>query len=163
MAVTQLYTKHTDVYLTNFIQRYQSKSDIGEFIAPSFKVNRPSDKYLIYGKYNHRVFNDHIGRREPIKEIDLEADEGTYTCEEYGDAAFVYDRDQSNVDAPIRLMEEKSQHIKDTKERNRTYRILAIAGSTSLVPTQALGAGQWSTPGTATPIYDILNSIGTLS
>lgn len=161
MANTQIQTKHTDIYLTNFIQRYQSPAIDAEFIAPSFKVKRPSDKYLIYGKDNMRVYDDTIGRREPIKEIDLFADEATYTCVEHGVGAFVYDRDQSNVDRPIRVMEEKTKHIKDSKERNRCYRVYQIAASTSLVPTQAITA-QWTAVTTATPVHDILNAMAAI-
>ena len=150
--------KHIDVYLQNIIKRYTSKSDCGEFIAPSFKVKRSSDKYLIYGKENERVYDDKIGRRGVVKEIDVQATDGRYACEEYADAAFVYDRDAGNVEKPIKLMEEKTKHIKDTKERNRTYRILQIAASTSLIPNTNI-ASAWATPSTSTPVNDILDAM----
>lgn len=155
MAVENLENKHIDVYLSNFIKRYSCECDIADFIAPPFKVKRSSDKYLVYGKENFRVYDNRIGRREHMKEIDPSADESTYTCEEYGLAAFVYDRDLGNVEKPVKLKEEKVSHIKDAQARSRNYRVMQIAASTTLIGSTAIGA-DWAIPGTGTPVADIL-------
>lgn len=157
MAVQYIKDKHTDQYLTNFIQRYRCDDDCSEFIAPSFKVKRPSDKYLIYGKENFRVYDNKLVRREPMKEIDVQADDGTYSCEEYGLAGFVYERDQSNVDQPIKLMEEKTQHVKDRMIAARQYRVFAIATNTSLINSTAIAA-TWATAA-GTPVADVLDAM----
>ena len=150
--------KHVDVYLQNFIKRFECSSDCGEFIAPSFKVLKDSNTYLSYGKDNHRVLNDKVGRREPYKESITNASEETYRCERYGQAGFVSDDDAANTDRPIRLMEEETEQTTNRVERSRTYRILQIAASTALVPSTAI-ASAWATPASATPVRDILTAM----
>lgn len=127
-----------------------------------FQVKRSSDKYLIYGKENFRVYDNHLGRREQVKEIDIKADEATYTCEEYATATFVYNRDLNNIEKPIRLKQEKTQHIKDSQARSRNYRVMQIAASTTLIGSTAIGA-DWPIVGTGTPIADILAAMITIN
>lgn len=159
MAVQQSDVKHIDQYLTNFARRYKEGQDVGEFIAPSFTVNRPSDKYLIYGKENHRIFDNKIGRRKRIEEVDEYADESTYSTEEYGLGTFVYDRDLSNVEKPIRLKQQKIENVKKAQMRAREYRILSIATSTALVTQFMNAAADWAVPGTGTPVTDIVGGM----
>lgn len=158
MASENIKNKHVDVYLQNFIQRYECLSDCGEFIAPSFKVIKDSNTYLAYGKDNHRVMDDKVGRREPYKEIVTKASEETYRCERYGQAGFVSDDDAKNTDKPIRLMEEETKNVEDSVVRSRNYRILQIAASTALVPSLPL-ASAWATPASAVPVHDILTAM----
>lgn len=159
MANQQIERKHIDTYMTNFAQRYTSPFDAGEFVAPSFRVSKTSGKYQIHGKDNFRVWDDKINRRDPIREIDAYANDSTYVCEKHAVATFIDDDERDYyVDAPIRLEEEKIEHAKNAKERNRTHRVLAIAASTTLIPYTAI-ASAWATPGTATPVINILDSM----
>lgn len=153
MANTNIEQKHTNQYLTNFAVKYRSDSDAADFIAPPFKVKRSSDKYLVYEKRINRVYDNKLGRRAPILEIDLQANEENYSCEEYGLAEFVYKRDIKNVDNPIRLKEEKIENVKDAQIRAREFRVFAVAASTALVPNAA-ATTIWSNIA-AVPITDI--------
>lgn len=153
MAYTNLERKKTNNYLSNFILRYRSDSDCADFISPPFKVKKSSDKYLVYGKRNSRVYDNKLGRRAPVLEVDLEADEQTYTCEEYATGAFVADRDIVDTDDAIRIKEEKLENAKDSQIRSREYRVLSVATSTDLVPNAAVTT-VWSNVA-AVPITDI--------
>lgn len=156
MPYANLEQKKTNNYLSNFIVRYRTDSDSAEFIAPSWKVKKASDKYLEYGKRTNRIYDNKLGRRAKILEIDLEATEQTYNCEEYGLSTFVYKRDLDNTDDQVRLKEEKVMHVKDRQIAAREYRVFAIAASTALVPNAA-AATIWSNVA-ATPITDIRNA-----
>ncbi|MBW3020781.1 hypothetical protein KY334_05770, partial [Candidatus Woesearchaeota archaeon] len=162
MSVQNLELKHIDVYLSNFARRYKTENDIADWVAPSFKVMRPSDKYLIYGKENFRVLDNKVTRRVAAKEIDVKADESTYSCEEYITASFVYDRDLLNIEKPIRLKEEKTKQMKDSQMRSREYRVMAIASSPSVVTQTAAATGNWAVVASGTPVSDMVTGMTTI-
>ena len=153
MPYQNLERKKTSNYLSNFILRYRSDTDTADFIAPPFKVQKSSDKYLVYGIRTNRIYDNKLMRRSPILEIDLEATESTYLCEEFALGAFVADRDLVDTDTVVRIKEEKLQHTKDRQIAAREYRVYQIAASTALVPNAA-ATTIWSNVA-AVPITDI--------
>jgi hypothetical protein len=159
MAVENIREKHIDKYLTNFATRYKQGESVADFIAPPFKVKKSSDKYLEWTKRDLRLYDNKVGRREPAKEIDLEADESTYSCEEYALAGFVYDRDEQNVDRPIKLREETTMRVKDAQMAAREKRVYDIAGSTSFVTNYTAIGGDWDNTSSGTPVADMLTGM----
>jgi hypothetical protein len=161
---TKLEQVRIDQYLTNFIQKEVEGQAVGDFISPAFKVNRPSDKYLKYGKQNLRYIDNKVVGRAPAKEIDVSTDTGTYSCEKYATGFFVGDDAIRNVDgvAGIRLREQKAMNAARSQARSREKRIWDIAGSASIVTQTAGLANAWDSS-SGTPVTNILTAIKTIN
>jgi len=164
MAIAKLEDKRIDQYLTNFIRKEVEGQGQADFVAPPFKVLRPSDKYLIYGKENLRYYDNKIVGRAKAKEIDVQATDGSYSCEEYETGFFVSDRAMRNIDgvAGIKLREQKAMNAARSQARSREKRIWDIAGSASIVTQTSALANAWDTPSSATPVTNLLNAIKTI-
>ncbi len=165
MAIAKLEDKRIDQYLTNFIRKEVEGQGCADFIAPPFKVLRPSDKYLIYGKENLRYYDNKIVGRAKAKEIDVQATDGSYSCEEYETGFFVSDRAMRNIDgvAGIRLREQKAMNAAKSQARSREKRIWDIAGSASIVTQTVALANAWDTASSGTPVQNILTAIKTIN
>jgi hypothetical protein len=164
MAAIPTVDRRIEKYLTNFAFSYKQGSWVGDFVAPPFKVAKSSDKYLVWTKNDFRVVNDKIKGRELAKEIELKTDEATYTCEEYSSAAFISNRDLRNMEGvgTIRLKEDTTKQLKLTHMTAREYRILSIAGNSSVVTQTADKAGAWATASSGTPVADMVTGMTTI-
>jgi hypothetical protein len=159
---TDLHLVKPSTYLSNFATAYRVEDNVADFIAPPFKVNKQSYKYLVYGKDNFRMYDNKVSRREKSKEIITQADEATYTCETYKLAKFIHDDDYSVIDDSIRLDEKSAMDVKDGMILAREKRIYDIAGSASVVTQTVNAAGDWDTAASGTPVADILTGIKTI-
>lgn len=155
---------HNDRLLTNFATRYKLGQVVADFIAPPFKVQRPSDKYAVYGKSLQRVYNNKIAGEEKPRRIDADATEGTYTCEVYGLSTYISDRAKSNADAPLAYEQAKVSHLLDAQKLSREKRIHAIAGSASVVTqTAAATSAKWNVAASGLPVSNILTGMGVIA
>jgi hypothetical protein len=150
---------HTNQFLTNFATRYKSPMDIADFIAPPFKVKRPSDKYAIFQKDWMRVYDAKIGGRQEGQEITYDVTSGTYECEEYELSKFISHRARRNADAPFRLDENAVKHLKDAMTIARNKRIIDIAFNTAVVTQTSVPSNKWDNVTSGTPIEDIKTAI----
>lgn len=163
MATLQAHDRRIEKYLSNFALAYTQGTKIDDFVAPPFKVEKSSDKYLKWTKENFRIIDDKIKGRELAKEIELKCDEGTYTCEEYSQAAFISDRDLRNMNGvgTMRLKEDMTTQLKESHMNSREYRIVSIAGSTSLITSVDISAA-WATAASGTPVTNLKTGMKTI-
>ena len=164
MSALNLPDRRIEKYLTNFSVAYKQGLYAADFVSPPFKVAKSSDKYLTYTKQDFRVINDKVVGREKAKEISLKSDESSYACEEYSQSDFISDRDLQNMDGvgTIRLKEDTIKHLKDSHMLSRENRVMAIAGSSSVVTqTSDLSAG-WATSSSGTPVKNINTAQSTI-
>ena len=155
-------TVETNVLLTNFATRFKTQLDVAEFIAPSFKVKRSSDKFSEYDKSSQRIYDNKISGRELVKEISQDVTTSTYSAEEYGLARFVSNRKLRNADKPINLLFDATKHVKEAQIRSREKRVFDIAGDNSVITQTADAGGDWDTVSTGDPFDDILTGIRTI-
>ena len=150
----------SNTYLTNFVQREKVHNPIGDFIAPPFKVRLEAGKYLRYTEDIHRVWDNRIVGRQEALEIQWDATEESYACEEYGMAKFVSDKAKKQAISPIKLEQEAGKRLKHYQTKARDWRIWQIAGSAAIVPFVNVGAA-WGTAA-GTPITDILTAMAAI-
>lgn len=155
-------TIHTNKFLTNFATRFMPMGGVGDFIAPPFRVKRPSDKYAVYDASNLRIYDNKVKGRERAREITQDVGSANYSCEEYSLARFVSDQKIRNQDQPLDLKKDAVRHVKEAQMLAREKRVLDIAGDNSVVTQTASLASAWSTPSTATPVTNITNAIKTI-
>jgi len=161
MAVGDLKDKHVNQYLTNFSVGYRMMDNVADFAAPPFKVKRLSDKYLEFNASVFRIYDNKMGRREKVKEINRQATSSTYSCEKYALGTFIVNDDLTNVDKPIRLKEEEIEGVKDAMILAREKRISDICTSQSLITNNVNIGGDWSTAG-GTPVADFLTGMAAI-
>lgn len=161
MAAIPISDRRIEVYLTNFATAYKQGEWLADFIAPPFKVKKSSDKYTVRTKRDFRIYDNKIKGREKAKEIDIQVDEATYTCEEYSLSTFLSDRDLRNMEGvgTIRLKEDKIKHLVDQQMNSREKRVFDIVGSNSVITQTADKAGAWSTAASGTPVTDIITGM----
>lgn len=158
MATNDAQVIRLDRYLTQFATRYSLKERVADFIAPPFKVQRPSDRYVRYSSGNLRVYDDTTSRRERAKTIDLELDnDGTYSTQRRKLNVFIDNLDYQNNDNGIRIDEVKTSRLLDAARLARESRIWGIAGSPSIVTQTSTPGTKWDAGGT--PVTDILNAM----
>lgn len=160
--VTADVNVHTDIFLTNLAIQYKTRYDVGKFVAPDLKVNRPADKYLIYNKSSQRVWDASVKRREEPKEITVDTDSGTYRCEERELSKFVLDYDVENVDNPINLKSNAVKQLKEAMLRYREYKVEQIAGSSTLITNNTTSSLNWDVAASGKPVSDILTGIASV-
>jgi hypothetical protein len=153
---------HTDVLLTNFATALRVKNPVADFIAPPFRVSRPSDKYAEYTASTLRVYDNKVKGREKPKEISWNVTSSTYECEEYTLDKFVSERKLRNADKPINLKKDAVKQLKKAQMLAREKRVFDIAGSASVV-TQTAAPADWDVIATGTPVADILLGMETIN
>lgn len=153
---------HIDRLLTNFATNYAVKDDVAEFIAPSFKVKRSSDKYAEYSKAAFRIYENAIEGREKAKEIDVDVTSSTYSCQEYELAKFVSNRDRNNADKPIDMERDAVKKLKDAQMLAREKRVYDIAGNNTVVTQTAVPSNKWDVAASGTPVSDIRTGMVTI-
>jgi hypothetical protein len=151
----------TNTFLTNFIKRSPVHAPIGDFIAPPFRVKLEAGKYLKYTDDIHRIFENKITGRQKALEIQWEAEEDTYACEEYAMSKFVGNKAKAQSIAPIKLEQEAAFRLKQYQQKARDDRVWAIAGSAAIV-TQTINIGAAWNGAAGTPISDILTGMATI-
>lgn len=153
---------NSNIFLTNMVVRHKLRKPFADFVAPPFKVKLEAGKYLRYTEDIHRIFENKITGREKAPEIQWEATEETYACEEYGMSKFVSNKAKAQAIEPIKLEIEASMRLKMYQAQARAYRIWQIAGNAAIV-TQGSGdlAAAWDTAA-GTPVSDILDGIATI-
>ena len=152
----------TNVLLTNFATRFKDRFDVAEWIAPSFKVKRSSDKYSEYDKSSQRHYDNKISGRELAKEISQDVTTSNYSTEEYALSRFVSDRKARNADKPINLLFDATKHVKAAQMRSREKRVFDIAGDNSVITQTANAGGDWDDKTNGDPVGDILTGIRTI-
>jgi len=152
----------TDIFLSNFATRYKAERDVANFIAPPFKVNRASDKYLLYGKDSFRIYNNKVSGREVAKEITQDLSSATFNCEEYSLSRFVSNRSRDIADKPINLEMDAVRQLKEAQMIAREKRVVDIAGSASVITQTVNAGGDWNTVASGTPIADIRLGMSTI-
>jgi hypothetical protein len=135
---------------------------VGDFIFPPFTVKKRTGLYLRYtNATTHRVLNDKIGKCERPKEIEIEAVQDTYHCEEYGLGAPICRTDLEESDLAD-LRKDNVRFLGKDHMLAREYRVAAIAGNTAIVPNATAaaidGSGVAWTNVNATPINDIIEA-----
>lgn len=155
-------TLHIDKLLSNFATRYRVNDSVSDFIAPPFKVKKDSDKYTVYGKESLRLYDNKISGRQEAREIDVDVDSASYSCEEYSLAKFVSNRKRENSDKPINMDQDAVRKLKDAQLIAREKRVYDIAGSASVVTQTVDAGGDWDTVSSGTPIADIRNAMATI-
>lgn len=153
---------HIDKLLSNLALRYRVQDDVAEFIAPSFKVQKSSDKYTVYGKGSLRTYDSKISGRQEPNEIDVEVTSESYACEEYGLSKFVSDRSRMNADKPINMDQDAVRKLKDAFMIDRERRVYAIAGSSSVITQTSTPTNKWDNKTSGTPINDIRTAMTTI-
>jgi hypothetical protein len=132
---------------------------VADFIFPPFDGKKRTGVYLRYTPAStHRVLNDRIAKGERPKEIEIDAVQDTWKCEEYGLGQSINRVDLEEAD----LADLRADSIRFLTLQHvlaREYRVAAIAGNTAIVPNATAaaigGSGvPWSNVN-GTPIRDI--------
>lgn len=153
--------QNSNIFLTNFVEKHKLQAQIDEFIAPSFRVRLEAGRYLRYTEDIHRIWENKITGRQKSLEIQWQAEEESYACEEYGMSKFISNKAKAQAVDPIKLEVEAGIRLKYYQSQARSWRVWQIAGSAAIV-TQTINIGAaWAGAG-GTPVSDILTGMGVI-
>lgn len=155
-------TIHTDTFLSNFATAYNIEGYVADFVAPPFKVKRPSDKYAEYDKTSQRVYENKVAGRARAKEINWNVSSSTYSCERYKLAFGVEDQIAANSDNPIDLKKDATKQVKKSQALAREYRISSVVTNASVITQTVDANGDWNNKTNGTPVADILTGMKTI-
>lgn len=158
MANNESNVIRLDRYLTNFATTYKVEERVADFIAPPFKVQRPTDKFVQFTKNKLRVYDSLVGREEEAKQIEFEKTDGIYSCNEHSLRAFIANRDVENMDSGWRIDEIKTELVLDAIRLAREYRLAQMCTNTAIVTNYSTPSTKWDVSG-GTPVANILTAM----
>lgn len=151
---------HVDKHLTNISVNFKPTDFdlIADIILPRVPVEMMSDKYLIYNKAdNFTVPRTYRGPRSKSNEVSFGSTDATYSCDEYGLRDFVTDRENKNVDAPMRKLEDAAESVTGLLLLDREIRAASVLTNTAVLTQNVTlsGTDQWSDYANSDPMANI--------
>ena len=152
---------HIDKFLTNFSLKYTNENMVADIIAPVVKVQKSSDKYLIYKKDNLRIYDNIYRSGSESNGIEHFTEDATYAAEEYALHDVVLDREKANADTPANPRIDTTEFITEAMVLARENRVVSIVTDTNVVTNNATPANKWDAA-SSTPKADIFTGIKTV-
>ncbi|GIV22142.1 MAG: hypothetical protein KatS3mg023_3893 [Armatimonadota bacterium] len=147
---------HYDKILSEVSIRYSQDGYIATRVFPALPVVKESDLIDVYDRENVRIFNDLRADGATAHEIDWGWTLRPYFAQEHALRHLVTDRALKNVDEPIDLFVDTTEHLTDMLMLAAD----ALAASIMLDPNNNVGAtnANWTNYSTASPKTDIMTA-----
>lgn len=149
---------HVNRPLGNLATAYTNEELIGLMLAPEIRVEKSADKFFKRNKANAFALVDQpkIGNLEVPPEIDQGVTLADFACEDYGYMARVSQRDQTNADAPLNLMQDAALDLAAQLRLAQEQRIADLLQATgsyaSANVTTLSGSDRWDSAGFGDPL-----------
>ena len=153
--------QNQNVFLTNMVKAFSVRKPFADFVSPPFQVKLEAGKYLRYTQDIYRIWENKVTGRQKALEIQWEAEEAPYACEEYAMAKFVSNKAKRQSISPIKLEIEASKRLKTYQAQARAYRIAQIAFNQAIITQGVNVASAWNVLA-GTPVADILTGMGVI-
>jgi hypothetical protein len=154
---------HIDQLLTNMSLQYRNEAFIWQAACPVVKVNKRSDKIVIYNKEDSfKIVNDALGPKALPNEVDWGTTTGNYSVKDHGLSDWLPQEAIDNADSPLTPEADTNDFLNlmlDLAQEERVAALIFLAGSyPSGNKVQLTGQDKWGGT-TDDPIDDLLTAI----
>jgi hypothetical protein len=138
---------HEDAILSNISVQYKNAGFIAEQVLPVVPVRKENDKFYTYTKKERFTIPESTIRapRTRAQQIDWSTSTDTYDAIEYALASMIDDREKANADAPISVVTDSVEFLKDLLMLEMEKRVADLVFSTSNITnnTTLTSTNQW--------------------
>ena len=118
---------HVDTVLSNLSLRYMNESMIADLVLPVVKVNKRSDKYVVYEKgQSYRLIDSSVGPKAQPNEVDWEVGTQNYSVNDYALAEYLPIESVDNADTPIEPRMDTNDFLNEWLALDREVRVAKI-------------------------------------
>ena len=115
---------HVDTVLSNLSLRYMNESMIADSVLPIVKVNKRSDKYVVYEKgQSYRLIDSSVGPKAQPNEVDWEVGTQNYSVNDYALAEYLPIESVDNADTPIEPRMDTNDFLNEWLALDREVRV----------------------------------------
>lgn len=131
---------HVPTALTNISVGYENAEFVAERVSPTVPVDKPSDKYYVFGKEKFRRYDDNYTPGTTPGEIGWGLSSTAYTCSGHAVRGWYPAQAPSAADVVIDLDVETTENVADARllAKEMNLRDMLVTG---LAPTDLSGTG----------------------
>ncbi len=158
MPNPQVSDVHIDGLLTNVSIGYRNKDYIGRLIFPKCPVDKPSDKYPVWGTEEFRVeANSLRAPGDASKEADFTLSSDSFSCKSRAQKIWLPEEVEKAADAPIKPRTTFTEKLTRKMQLEEEYLLASyiLSGAVLTQNVTLAGVNQWSDKTNSDPIANI--------
>ena len=140
---------HVDTILTNLSLKYLNEMFIADMVLPIVKVNKRSDKFIVYNKADsYKLVDSSVGPKAQPNEVDWAVGTDNYSVNDYALADYVPIESIDNADTPLQPRMDTNDFLNEWLMLDREVRVakLIFATATYAAANKSdLAAAKWGT------------------
>ncbi|MEW5745276.1 MAG: hypothetical protein AB1805_07570 [Nitrospirota bacterium] len=141
-------TLHVDSTLSTLSLKYRNEQMIWPLVLPIVKVNKRSDKFMIYNKADSfKLVDDKIGPKSLPNEVDWGVTPSNYSVKDHALGDWLPQEDIDNADNPLQPEVDTNDFINLLLDIAQEARVASLVFSAANYPTgnkvTLSGTGQW--------------------